>query len=169
MVKSAMPDKINTILKNDHFLMRLIYANINLRVYYIIASKISTKLSQMPTASNKKVLNWFWIVLLLAFAYLQFNDPDPLKWAFLYSVLALLIFLHAIDINMRLGFLAYVLLMIILFILCLPDLMNWIQAGMPSLTQEMKATEPTIESMRELGGILICLVVSLIYYRSSSN
>lgn len=121
----------------------------------------------MGIASNKKILNWFWILLLLVFAYLQFNDPDPLKWALLYSVLALLIFLHAIGMRIRWGFVVYTVIMLVLILMNIPSCLEWIQAGMPSLTEEMKATDPTIESMRELGGLVLCLVISLLYYRPS--
>ena len=121
----------------------------------------------MSIASNKKILNWFWILLLLVFTYLQFNDPDPLKWVFLYSFLALLIFLHTIGLRIRIGFLIYTAIMIILILINIPSCLEWIQAGMPSLTQEMKATDPTIESMREIGGLVLCLVISLLYYRPS--
>ena len=121
----------------------------------------------MGLASNKKILNWFWILLLLVFAYLQLNDPDPLKWVFLYSLLALLILLHTIGKRIRFGFLIYAAIMTILILINIPSCLEWIQAGMPSLTQEMKAEDPTIESMRELGGLILCLVISLLYYRPS--
>jgi hypothetical protein len=121
----------------------------------------------MSIASNKKILNWFWILLLLVFAYLQFNDPDPFKWVLLYSLLALLIFLHSVGMRIRIGFVIYSVVIIILILTNIPSCLEWIQAGMPSLTQEMKATDPTIESMRELGGLMICLLISLIYYKPS--
>ena len=121
----------------------------------------------MSLASNKKFFNWFWILILLLFAYLQFNDPDPFKWVLLYSVLALLIFLHTIGMKMKLGFTVYGLCIIVLILFNVPSCLEWVQAGMPSLTQEMQASDPTIEAMRELGGLILCLIISAIYYKPS--
>ena len=121
----------------------------------------------MSIASNKKFFNWFWILILLLFAYLQFNDPDPFKWVMLYSVLALLIFLHTVGMRMKLGFMVYGISILIMIFINIPSCLEWVQAGMPSLTQEMQASNPTIEAMRELGGLIICLMICAIYYRPS--
>jgi len=82
-------------------------------------------------------------------------------------LLALLILLHTIGMRIKIGFVIYSAIMIILILINIPSCLEWIQAGMPSLTQEMKASDPTIESMRELGGLVFCLVISLLYCRPS--
>ena len=49
----------------------------------------------------------------------------------------------------------------ILGITFIPDFIDWIDKGAPSIASEMKATEPHIELVREFGGLLICLAALL--------
>ncbi|MEM6879545.1 MAG: transmembrane 220 family protein, partial [Bacteroidota bacterium] len=45
-----------------------------------------------------------------------------------------------------------------------PDLVDWIRQGAPSIVEEMKAEAPHIELTREFLGIGICLLVLGAYY-----
>jgi hypothetical protein len=48
-----------------------------------------------------------------------------------------------------------------------PGMLNWIDADMPSITEEMQATEPHIEEVREFLGLFIT-VLALIFLTFST-
>lgn len=98
------------------------------------------------------------------FGILQFNDPDGWIWAIAYfAVVVIIIFRNVLPKYMI--EIAIVLYMIA-FLSYIPNLMNWINEGMPSITGSMKAESPFIEYVREAGGLLI-VVLALLYCRSS--
>jgi hypothetical protein len=80
----------------------------------------------------------FYGVMSLIYILLAFGK----KFAFYLSVLMLI----TCIINMG---------------LILPEIIKWIQDGMPSIVQSMKATIPTIEYTREFLGLLLCLIACI--------
>jgi hypothetical protein len=100
----------------------------------------------------------------LSSAFVQWNDPDPMVWIFAYLGLVLLAFLdlrqqgHIILTTMLLA------VYLIAFLIYLPDLITWINDGMPSITKSMKAENMYIELVRESGGLLICLSTTFVYF-----
>lgn len=103
-------------------------------------------------------------VLFLLFAIVQWNDPDPYTWIALYLFVALvpilyvrimlvpsLIFAIMVPLIVKLGFLV-------------PDVLEWIDQGMPTIAATMQAESPHIELVREFFGIVICLIVLGFYY-----
>jgi len=105
-----------------------------------------------------KITNSILAFLFLTFAVVQYNDPDPWLWIAAYLFVALLFVLQIFQRLVR----PLLLISIIAFALWgmtfIPDFMDWIDKGAPSIASEMKATEPHIELVREFGGLLICLV-----------
>lgn len=104
-----------------------------------------------------KVINSILALLFLSFAAVQYNDPDPWLWMLAYIFVAVLFVLQIIKNLPRFLILASIILFAIWGITFIPDFIDWIDKGAPSLTSEMKATEPHIELVREFGGIVICL------------
>ena len=97
--------------------------------------------------------------LFLLFAIVQWNDPDPLIWMIFYGVMSLIYILLAFG--KKFAFYLSVLMLIVSVVymgLILPEIIKWIQDGMPSIVQSMKATIPTIEYTREFLGLLLCLI-----------
>lgn len=94
-------------------------------------------------------------LLFLVFACVQLNDPDPWSWVLLYGLTALA-FLISVKRNLPKRILQAGLLGIgIAMLLLLPDFVNWVEMGMPTITASMKAEAPHIELTREFLGLLI--------------
>jgi hypothetical protein len=111
-----------------------------------------------------KYVHIFIIILFLLFAFWQINDPDPFRWILLYlGVAACPLFILTGKKPILLpvaGMLVCIVGMVFLF----PDLLQWIQDGMPSITRSMKAESPYIELVREFLGFTISGIFFLIYF-----
>ncbi|GLR17989.1 transmembrane 220 family protein [Portibacter lacus] len=97
--------------------------------------------------------------IFLLFAYFQWNDPDSVKWIIYYLLVAGVIFGTAFRINRK----AYIYIMLavstIWMFTLLPNAMEWVNDGMPSIVDSMKASSPYIELVREFLGLFISIVV----------
>lgn len=94
-------------------------------------------------------------IIFVVFSYLQVNDEDSEKWfwVLLYLYVASVIGFAAfgqfrlwaawLGIGVCLGWMISI----------LPEFINWVQMGMPTITGQMKATEPHIEYTREFLGL----------------
>lgn len=110
-----------------------------------------------------KILNLILSALFVAFAALQWNDPDPLHWIALYGSIAVISALAAFD-----RYSGWILLITMLFILfelfrLFPAFWNWFHSGMPSITGSMHAGTPYVEFVREFIGVAICFVAVLFH------
>jgi len=107
----------------------------------------------------KKTAFSFLGILFLLFAYFQWNDPDSMKWIIYYILIAALAFATAFQKNRLL----YVILMmgvtLIWMLSLLPGALDWINDGMPSIVESMKASSPYIELVREFLGLGISFLV----------
>ncbi len=110
----------------------------------------------------KKILHILLALCFGVFAYLNLNDPDAPIWVAAYASVALLFALsigvwsdHRVTFSLATALFFWMLTM-------LPGILSWLRDGMPSITDEMKATEPHIEVVREFLGLLIA-VVALVY------
>lgn len=116
----------------------------------------------------KKILHILLALVFAVFSYLNLNDPDAPVWVAAYASVALLFALSVgvwSDHRITLG------LAVVLFIWMLtmfPGMIVWFKDGMPSITEEMKATEPHIEVVREFLGLLIA-VIALVYLALSQR
>lgn len=114
-----------------------------------------------------KYLKLILALLFSSFAYVQLNDPDPWIWVTIYTIIGLLCILSAFQkIHKYFLIVCYIGLGIYGLIL-IPEIINWISMGMPSIVSEMKAEEPHIEYTREFFGLLISIMT--IYYLQKSN
>lgn len=115
----------------------------------------------------KKIVYLFLALVFAAFAYLNVNDPDPLIWVTAYAATALLFAFAAFGrVDCRIiGYLclAYFIWMCTM----LPGMVDWYHAGMPSITSEMKATEPHIEVVREFLGLFIAVLALFALYAAT--
>jgi hypothetical protein len=113
-----------------------------------------------------KWFNYVVIITGLSSAIVQWNDPDPIIWIIAYlGITTLAVF----DLTNRshkfftvMLFTAY----LIAFLTYLPDALQWIQDGMPSVVESMKAESMYIELVREAGGLLLCLTCTFVYFYS---
>ena len=106
-----------------------------------------------------RILNLCLAVLFTVFACLQYNDPDPWRWALMYGFVAGICAFAAFGRQnkhlMGLGIVACLVWMAV----WLPDFLNWISIGRPDIAEQMKAETPSIEFAREFFGLLLCLLV----------
>ena len=113
-----------------------------------------------------KITNLVLAALFIGFGVVQFNDPDPYLWVMLYFVVAAICAFAAFGYVNKGVLLGGILGCVIWTIVLLPEFINWVQMGMPSITEEMKTEEPHIEFTREFLGLFICIaVLGFLYLR----
>lgn len=106
----------------------------------------------------QRTLKLILAAIFTGFAAVNLNDPDPIAWVLAYLSVAALLALSAFGRADRRvsGWLA-VALSVWMFTM-LPGMIDWFGAGMPSIVQEMKATVPHIEVVREFLGLLLAVL-----------
>jgi hypothetical protein len=115
----------------------------------------------------KRILNILFALIFLAFAALNLNDPDPIAWVFAYGSVGLLFGLAVFGrADRRVSGWLCIALAVWMFTMA-PGMLDWLDADMPSITEEMKATEPHIEVVREFLGLAIA-VLALIFLTFST-
>jgi hypothetical protein len=107
----------------------------------------------------KKILHLFLALVFAAFAYLNLNDPDPVIWVLAYGAVAVLCACAAFGRADRRIIGALAVALFCWMCTMLPGMIAWCKAGMPSITEEMQATAPHIEVVREFLGLTIAVVV----------
>ena len=106
-------------------------------------------------------------VVFGSFAIMQWNDPDPFLWTLVYGVVGLMALFYS---NIRRSYIIILLFIYLIFFLSyVPSIVNWVKAGMPSITSSMKAESPFIELIREASGLVICIATLLIFWRKKSK
>ena len=102
-----------------------------------------------------KITFWVLAALFALFALVQYNDPDPVRWILLYGGVSAQFGLAALGKASRA--VSWLLLAVSLAwaATLLPDFINWIKMGEPSIVSSMKAEEPWIELTREFLGLLV--------------
>ena len=115
-----------------------------------------------------KIINIILTVLFILFAVVQINDPDPWMWVILYLYVALMTAFAAFGRYISNALWFGLVFCLFKLIRLLPDFISWIQQGMPSIVETMKAEIPYVELTREFLGSTICIVV-LIYLKWRSR
>lgn len=113
-----------------------------------------------------RVFSIISLVLGLICAYIQINDPDPYLWIVIYFQLVILAILH-IQNRKPVWYAALITVIFAIgFLMFVPDLIQWIKDGMPSVVESMKAESSYIELVREGGGMLICLIFAGVFFNN---
>ena len=111
-----------------------------------------------------KILNIVLVIIFVLFAAVQYNDPDPYIWIPIYLFPAAVCF-YAAKGKYNKTYILIGLIPITLFMLAyIPDFIDWIKMGEPSIVETMKAEKPYVELTREFGGLVICVVVLVFQY-----
>lgn len=111
-----------------------------------------------------KIANIILCLLFLTFAAVQFNDPDPWIWIALYTLVAAICGMAAMGVYRKMLILLGMAVCGIELFNIAPEFMKWIEMGMPTIVDEMKAEAPHIEFAREFLGLALCLGVLLWQY-----
>jgi Transmembrane family 220, helix len=112
-----------------------------------------------------KILNFLLAIMFLAFAYLQFNDPDPIIWISIYGVMAAFAVMAIFGIYPKKIHIAVLVIYALYSIYYFPGVMEWLhQEDKATIFNEMeKEKHLFIEESREFFGLLICVIVLLFY------
>jgi len=114
-----------------------------------------------------KIAYWMLAVIFALFAAVQYNDPDPIQWILLYGLVAVHFMLAALGRMNRLAVWLTLAAAAIWAATLLPDFMNWIRMGEPSIVETMKAEQPWIELTREfLGLVLAALACGFLLWKN---
>jgi Transmembrane family 220, helix len=111
-----------------------------------------------------KIFNIVLTVLFVVFAAVQYNDPDPYLWGPLYLFPAVICGFAATGQYNKWAILVGLLPITLYMISYIPDFIDWIKMGMPSIVETMKAEKSYVELTREFGGLVICVVVLVWQY-----
>lgn len=118
-----------------------------------------------------KAIHLLFTLTLIAFAYLQLNDPDPVVWTLFYLICAVVPLLELVNKRNRYVFWIAV-------GLCIMDLgiythgayTYYLHSNEEALMQSMNPAKPYIEEAREFLGSLIALVlISISYWLGSKT
>lgn len=106
----------------------------------------------------KMILYILLAMVFAVFAYLNLNDPDPIPWVLGYGATAALFAFAAFGRADRriIGWSAVALFLWMSTMI--PGMVDWFKLGMPSIADEMQATAPHIEVVREFLGLLIAVL-----------
>lgn len=105
------------------------------------------------------ILNAFFCISFIGFAYVNLNDGDSWLWVPIYLVAAGLCGLAAFDLYYPILYIIAITLYLIYALRLFfskDGVLDWIRIyGRPSLVESMQATKPYIEKAREFFGLLI--------------
>lgn len=113
-----------------------------------------------------KIFNLILAAIFLLFAAVQLNDQqdDIMFWFLVYGGVGIISLFGAFKkyhvMTIVLG------LAVVVFELFrkFPTFAKWIGDGMPSIVEEMQASTPHVELVREYLGLCICFVVLVFHY-----
>lgn len=105
-----------------------------------------------------RIINILLAAVFILFAYWQVNDPDPHIWVPIYLLTATFLGFAAFRKYAKIPTLLALGAGLIGLGLYIPEVSEWVQAGMPSITGKMKAETQYIEWMREFLGLLLCVL-----------
>lgn len=117
-----------------------------------------------------KIACWTLAVVFALFAIVQYNDPDPIQWIFLYGGVAVHFGMAATGKMYRLAVWLWLAVAVIWAASLLPDFINWVRMGEPSIVEHMKAEQPWIELTREfLGLVLVALACVFLLWKTKKT
>lgn len=105
------------------------------------------------------ILNAFFCISFIGFAYVNLNDGDSWLWVPIYLVAAGLCGLAAFNLFYPIIYIiavSFYLIYAVRLFFSKDGVLDWIKVyGRPSLVESMQATKPYIEKAREFFGLLI--------------
>lgn len=114
-----------------------------------------------------KIINIILTILFSLFAIVQYNDPDPWLWIIFYGFIAIVSAFAAFGKYHKWVLITGLGVAIVWMLSLVPDLIHWIQMGMPTIASSMKAEAPHIELTREFFGLLLCILTLWFHYKQT--
>jgi len=116
-----------------------------------------------------KLINILLSLLFLLFAVVQYNDPDPWLWIFLYGYIAAISGFAALGKYNKPIIGVGIAICIAGLGFLLPDFINWFNTGAESIVESMKTEKPHIELTREFLGLGVCLLVLVFHWKKATK
>ena len=114
----------------------------------------------------KKAINWLLCAIFLLFAYVQFNDPDPYVWVFIYGAVAVLFGISNFIVIPKIVLMALIIALVLFSLFHLGYFIDWLQSDKHSeLFGEMVYEKPYMEGTREFMGLIIAIISLFYLYR----
>lgn len=114
-----------------------------------------------------KYLHLVVAAIFVLFAYWQLNDPDWPKWVATYGFVAITALYHFFAKPPKWFAAIGLIVATIWMVTLIPDFINWLQMGTPTITGQMKAESPHVELTREFLGLLIVMIALAGYTRAA--
>lgn len=105
-----------------------------------------------------KIFHLLLAALFVLFAYWQLNDPDWPQWVAMYGFVAVTALLAAFGHPPRWWPWIGIAAASVWLLTIVPDFIDWIRMGAPTITGQMQAESPHVELTREFLGLVICLL-----------
>lgn len=102
-----------------------------------------------------KIVYWILALLFALFALVQYNDPDPVQWILIYTGPAVFYGMAAVGRQYRPAIWLWLAASVLWALSYVPDFWHWLQMGMPSIVETMKADKLYVELTREFLGLTI--------------
>ena len=115
-----------------------------------------------------KILHFGLALLFFLFAAVQYNDPDPFRWIAMYGYVCVILVLGALNRPRKYMALAGLAAAFIWMATLVPDFIDWVKSGMPTIVGHMKADSPHVELTREFLGLVICVATLFWQYRRAA-
>jgi hypothetical protein len=113
---------------------------------------------------KKRIVNATLALLFFLFATVQFNDPDPLLWIAVYSIVGLVSMGAFFGKYHQYTLISLILIITVWSLILLPNLFTWLSTSvLGEVAGEMMSDKPYIEGTREFGGLLIA-DLALVYH-----
>jgi len=116
-----------------------------------------------------KIANIILSILFFLFAIVQYNDPDPWLWIILYGMVGIISAMAVFEKYNKVLILLGIGICVLGILFLLPDFIDWLKNGAPSITESMKAESPHIELTREFLGFIVTLLALLWHFRSQAS
>jgi len=115
-----------------------------------------------------KLVNIILSIIFIVFLLVQYNDPDPYFWMFVYGVTALLCMNAARGKSFRMGNIGVIVFCVIYILLLIPDLGELVVGSIPSSDSEDVLPIKT-EILREFFGLLITIFTMFFHLRTTDS
>ncbi|MFY0625091.1 MAG: transmembrane 220 family protein [Reichenbachiella sp.] len=103
-----------------------------------------------------KAFSIFYFLIFASFAFVQFNDPDPLFWVLLYSLVALVSFARLFGYSSSIVFIVLTFTLVGTSLFYFAGFMEYLtQPNKHEIIGDMVYKKPYIEQTREFLGLLL--------------
>jgi hypothetical protein len=112
-----------------------------------------------------KAVNLLLALMFVAFAIVQFNDPDPVVWILVYGSMAVICTLAAFRYYPRTVMIALLGCYVIYSLFFYQGVIEWWAQDDKSILFDdiAKMQHPYVEESREFLGLMICIIVLIIH------